>query len=92
MPARVGGHHVDIGAVNQPLTFPGYWIKSRNVTLFGSRWFTTAEGQDMAEMAGAGTLNVSVFDHHRYALKDVNDAIAALDENVRGFDNYVVMP
>jgi alcohol dehydrogenase len=89
---RVGGRHVDIGAVNEPLTFPGYWIKARNATVVGSRWFTTAEGQDMAEMAGAGTLDLSVFEHRRYALADVNEAIAALEGEIRGFDNFVVMP
>jgi len=89
---RVGGTHVDIGAVNEPLTFPGYWIKARNATIIGSRWFTAAEGQEIAEMAGAGTLDLSIFDHHRFALADVNNALAALHGEVRGFDNFVVMP
>ena len=32
----------------------------------GSLWFTTAQGEDMAAMAHARTLNLGVFDHERF--------------------------
>ena len=56
----------------------------------GSLWFTTAEGQDMAAMAGAGTLDLGVFEHERFSLDRVNEALDAIDQRTGGFTNVVI--
>lgn len=90
---RMGGTWVDVGGVSDDLVIPPYFMKSRNLTLTAGRWFTPDDGRDMAEMARAGTLDLSVFEHRRYALKDVNEAIAGLKDGTSGgFANHVVIP
>ena len=63
-----------------------------NVQLIGSCWFATGEGQDLAEMARAGTLDLSVLEHRRIPLKDVNEGLTTLQDASRGFNNFVVIP
>jgi alcohol dehydrogenase len=92
---RMGGTWVDVGGVADDLVLPNYWMKSRNITLTAGRWFTPDDGREMAEMAGSGTLDLSVFEHRRYRLADVNEAVAALKSaagDSGGFTNFVVMP
>jgi alcohol dehydrogenase len=89
---RMGGRQVDVGGTSDPLTIPGYWIKSRNAQLMGSRWFTTGEGEEMAALAEAGLLNLDVYEHRRFPLALVNDAIAATGDGTGGFSNVVVLP
>jgi threonine dehydrogenase-like Zn-dependent dehydrogenase len=89
---RMGGVWVDVGGVSDDLVLPAYWMKSRNITLTAGRWFTPNEGRDMAEMARAGTLDFSHFEHRRYPLAKVNEAIAALKDGDGGFTNFVVIP
>jgi alcohol dehydrogenase len=89
---RPGGRAIDVGASAEPLVLDSYFLKSRNATIGGSRWFTTAEGAAMAAMAGAGTLDLTVLEHRRFPLPRVNEAIAALGDANGGFGNFVVMP
>jgi len=74
------------------LTLDPYWLTDTNAQLMGSRWFSTAEGEDMAQMAGAGTLDLSVLEHRRFPLAKVNEAIASLGSGNGGFINTVVIP
>ena len=60
--------------------------------MIGSNWFTAAQGQEMAELARAGILDMSVFQHERFALEDVNKAISGLKDRNGGFSNYVIVP
>jgi threonine dehydrogenase-like Zn-dependent dehydrogenase len=69
-----------------------HWLMGMNITLIGSCWFTTGEGQEMAEMARVGTLDLSVLQHRRFPLKDVNEALSSLQDANRGFNNFVVIP
>jgi alcohol dehydrogenase len=62
------------------------------IQIIGSNWSTAAQCQEMADMAAAGTLDLSVFEHRRFALKDVNEAISSLKNRNGGFSNYVVCP
>lgn len=89
---RMGGTWVDVGGVADDLVLPNYWMKSRNVTLTAGRWFTSDDGREMAEMARSRTLDLSVFEHRRYPLAQVNDAVAALKAGSGGFANFVVVP
>ena len=89
---RRGGCAVDIGGVAETLPLNIHWMMGMNIQFIGSCWFTTGEGQELAEMARAGTLDLSVLQHKRIALKDVNDALCSLQDANRGFNNFVVIP
>jgi len=58
----------------------------------GSNWFTTGEGQLMAEMAGRGVLDMSRLEPKTYPLAGVNDALDAIRARPGGFTNIVVNP
>ena len=87
---RPGGRAIDVGASSEPLVLDSYFLKSRNAMIGGSRWFTTAEGEEMAVMTEAGTLDLKVFQHRHYPLTHVNEAIAALGDGNGGFSNFLV--
>ena len=46
----------------------------------------------MAELARAGLLDMSVFEHRRFPLEEVNNAISGLSDRNGGFSNYVIVP
>lgn len=89
---RTGGRTVLPGGMAEALTLDPFWGLAKNAYLIGSRWFTVAEGQDMAAMAGAGTLDLSRLEHKRFSLDNVNEAIATAAESGSGFTNVVVLP
>jgi alcohol dehydrogenase len=45
----------------------------------------------MADMAHAGTLKLGVFEHERFALDQVNEALDAIEKRTGGFSNVVIM-
>ena len=57
-----------------------------------SNWFTSAQGQEMAELGRAGLLDLSVLEHQRFPLEEVNRAISGLQSRNGGFSNYVIVP
>jgi D-arabinose 1-dehydrogenase-like Zn-dependent alcohol dehydrogenase len=89
---RRGGRAVDIGGVAEALPLSVHWLMGMNIQLIGSCWFSTGEGQELAEMARAGTLNLAVFEHRRIPLKNVNEGLSSLQDANRGFNNFVVIP
>jgi threonine dehydrogenase-like Zn-dependent dehydrogenase len=89
---RRGGRGVNVGGVGEPLPLNVHRLMGMNVQLNGSCWFTTGEGQDLAEMARVGTLNLSVFEHRRIPLREVNEGLTSLQDANRGFNNFVVIP
>ena len=58
----------------------------------GSNWFTTGEGQLMAEMASVGALDLSQLTPQAYPLVQVNDALEAIKARPAGFVSIVVNP
>lgn len=42
-------------------------------------------------MAAAGTLDLSVFEHERYPLKDISKALETVDRRTDGFSNVVIV-
>ena len=42
-------------------------------------------------MAAAGTLDLGVFDHHRYTLDQANEALAEAEKRAGGFVNVVIV-
>jgi len=89
---RRGGRGVNIGGVGEPLPLNVHRMMGMNIQLIGSCWFDTAEGQQLADMARAGTLNLSAFEHRRIPLEDVNEGLSTLQDANRGFNNFVVIP
>ena len=89
---RRGGRAVNVGAVAEPVPIDVHWLMDEQIQLIGSNWFTAAQGQEMAELARAGLLDLSVFEHQRFPLEQINHAISGLQNRNGGFSNYVVVP
>ncbi len=89
---RRGGRGVNIGGVGEPLPLNVHRMMGMNIQLIGSCWFATGEGQELAEMARARTLNLSVLEHRRIPLQNVNEGLNSLQDANRGFNNFVVIP
>ncbi len=89
---RRGGRLVDVGGMSAPIEVNMHQLMCAQVSLLGSLWFTVAEGQDMAAMADAGTLNLKLFEHHRFRLDQVDDALTLAEKHAGGFINVVVTP
>lgn len=87
-----GGSFVDIGAVGGDIPVNLHEVMDRNQTLHGSLWFTPADGQEMADLAEVGAVDLSVLEHERFPLSDVNTALAVFKNRNGGFSNYVVIP
>lgn len=89
---RRGGRMVDIGGMAEELPLPMFKLMCFQISVIGSLWFTVAEGQDMAEMAAAGTLDLTIFDQEIFSIEQVNDALDSLEDRKGGFTNVVVNP
>lgn len=86
-----GGRAINIGGVADPIPLEPFPLMALQKSYIGSCWFTTAEGQDMAAMADAGVLKLNVFEHIRFSLEEVNEALDAIDKRSGGFTNVVIM-
>jgi D-arabinose 1-dehydrogenase-like Zn-dependent alcohol dehydrogenase len=89
---RRGGQAINVGAVMDQLPLNAFWLMTNRLGLAGSVWFTTEEGEEMAAMAKAGTLDLSVLQHEVSPLSKVNEAIAGMHTRNGGFSNFVVDP
>jgi alcohol dehydrogenase len=87
-----GGHAVNIGAIAGMVPMDLHTMMDLQQSMTGSCWFTSAEGQDMADMAAAGVLDLSVFEQVTFPLSQVNEAISGIDNRSGGFSNYVINP
>ena len=89
---RRGGRAVNVGAVMETLPLNAFWLMTNRIGLQGSVWFTTGEGEEMAAMAGAGTLDLSALEHRVSPLSKVNEVLAGMDDRDGGFTNFVIDP
>ena len=89
---RRGGRAATVGACMEMLPMNAFWLMTNRIGLQGSVWFTTAEGEDMAAMAAAGTLDLSVLEHRVAPLSKVNEVLAGMDARDGGFTNFVIDP
>lgn len=89
---RRGGVAVNVGATAGEVPVDVHHMMDQQHTLMGSVWFTAGEGQDMAEMADKGLVDLSVFENVAYPLVEVNDAINGLENRSGGFSNYIIKP
>jgi len=87
-----GGKAYNIGAIMGMVGMDLHTMMDEQQSIEGSAWFTAAEGQDMADMAEAGTLDLSVFEHVRTPLDQVNEAISGIAQRNGGFSNFVINP
>ncbi len=89
---RRGGCAVNVGAVLETLPLNAFWMMTNAIGLEGSVWFTTGEGEEMAAMARAGTLDLSILEHRVSPLSKVNEVLAGMDARDGGFTNFVIDP
>jgi threonine dehydrogenase-like Zn-dependent dehydrogenase len=89
---RRGGTAVDVGAVAGEVPIDLHWMMDRNIKLFGSVWFTTREGEEMAALAKIGRLDMSVYKTVSFPLAEINHAISGIANRDGGFSNYVIVP
>lgn len=87
-----GGRAVNIGAIAGDVPMDLHTLMDLQQSLTGSCWFDAAQGQDMVDMAAAGVLDLSVFQHVAYPLSQVNEAISGIADRNGGFSNYVIKP
>lgn len=87
-----GGKAVNIGAIAGEVGMDLHGMMERQQSIEGSAWFTAGEGQDMADMAEAGTLDLSVLEHVCTPLDRVNEAISGIAQRNGGFSNFVIQP
>jgi D-arabinose 1-dehydrogenase-like Zn-dependent alcohol dehydrogenase len=87
-----GGNAVNIGAIAGMVPMDLHTMMDLQQSMTGSCWFTSAQGQDMADMAAAGVLDLSVFEQVTFPLSQVNEAISGIENRSGGFSNYVINP
>jgi alcohol dehydrogenase len=89
---RRGGRAANVGAVMEILPLNAFWLMTNRISLQGSVWFTTGEGEEMAAMMSAGTLDTSALQHRISPLSQINQVIAGMDERDGGFTNFIIDP
>jgi alcohol dehydrogenase len=87
-----GGIAVNIGAVAGEVPIDIHRMMDQRLRLIGSAWFTAGEGQDMADLAAAGMLDLSPLEHQVFPLERVNDAVTGIARRNGGFTNFVISP
>ncbi|MFD9192288.1 alcohol dehydrogenase catalytic domain-containing protein [Streptomyces phaeochromogenes] len=87
-----GGVAVNIGGMMGRPALDLFSMMCSQNSVIGSLWFSTGEAQDMADMAGSGVLDLSVFEHHSFPLEKINSALADLPSRHGGFTNFVCTP
>jgi threonine dehydrogenase-like Zn-dependent dehydrogenase len=87
-----GGVLVDIGGMMERPGLDLFSMMCSQRSVIGSLWFSTAEAQAMADMAGSGALDLSVLEHHTFPLAEVNEALDSIPERHGGFTNFLCQP
>ncbi|MFF3335298.1 alcohol dehydrogenase catalytic domain-containing protein [Streptomyces sp. NPDC002888] len=87
-----GGIAVNIGAVAGDLPIDIHRMMDQQLRLIGSAWFTSGEGQAMADMAEAGLLDLGALEHQVFPLEQVNEAIGGIARRNGGFSNFIISP
>lgn len=89
---RRGGIAVNIGALMGVVGMDVHTMMDRNQQLHGSAWFTTQEGQEMADMVGSNIVDFSILETHALPLSDINHAISGIAHRHGGFSNFTIHP
>lgn len=89
---RRGGRYINIGGIGDKVVMDIHWMMDQQISFIGSNWFPTGDAQALADMAGAGTLDLAVFEHARFPLAEVNKALDGSHFRDGGFTNLVIVP
>lgn len=90
---RRGGKAANVGAVTEEIALNPFWMVANRISLEGSVWFTTAEGEEMVAMVAAGMLDLSALQHRVAPLSKLNEVLDEMSANKDGgFANYVIDP
>jgi len=89
---RRGGKAINIGGVGEKTVMDIHWMMDNQIEFIGSNWFDVADAAAIAAMAAAKTLDLSVFQHIRVPLKEVNRALDGSQFRDGGFTNVVIVP
>jgi threonine dehydrogenase-like Zn-dependent dehydrogenase len=89
---RRGGKAINIGGFGEKTVMDVHWMMDNQIEFIGSNWFTIEDGEALAAMPGAGTLDLSVFEHVRVPLAEVNRALDGSQFRDGGFTNVVIVP
>lgn len=89
---RRGGKAVNASGIGEKTMMDVHWMMDQQIEFIGSNWFTPAEGEAMADMVRAGTLDLSALTHMRFPLERVNEALVGSHFRDGGFTNLVVEP
>ena len=87
-----GGIAVNISALTEKLEIEPIAFMVKSLQFRGSNWFSTGEGQLMADMAGVGVLDLKALTTRAYPLERVNDALAEVKTRPGGLVNIVINP
>jgi alcohol dehydrogenase len=87
-----GGVAIEIGALTEPLPVAPMEFMTSRRQFRGSNWFTTGEGQLLAEMVATGVLDLGSLTTRGYPLDAINDAFEDIRTRPGGFTNIVVNP
>jgi alcohol dehydrogenase len=89
---RRGGRAINIGGVGEKVMMDVHWMMDEQISFIGSNWFSPGEGQALADMAEAGLLDLSILEHRRFPLSQVNAALEGIPARNGGFTNLVIAP
>ena len=89
---RRGGKAINIGGVGEKTVMDVHWMMDNQIEFIGSNWFSVEDGDALAAMARTGTLDLSVFEHVRVPLAEVNRALDGSQFRDGGFTNVVIVP
>ncbi|MBI4921509.1 MAG: alcohol dehydrogenase catalytic domain-containing protein [Devosia nanyangense] len=87
-----GGRAVNVSGVSDKVAMDVHWMMDQQIEFIGSNWFPPSDAEAMAEMVRAGTLDLSVFEHVRFPLAEVNRALDGTHFRDGGFTNLVIVP
>lgn len=88
-----GGRIVTIGGQKEAVPIDPIWLMANDLSYLGSSWFTTSQGQEMAELAATGVLDLSSFEVRRFGLDAIDAAVdAAAHRGAGGFTTIAVCP
>lgn len=86
------GVHVNIGGVLEDVPVSLFDAMNNDQSFVGSFWFTTQQGQEMANLAASGLVRLDVLEHEVFPLDEINNALTIIGKRTGGFSNFVIAP
>lgn len=87
-----GAQAVHVGGVSELVPMNLFKLMAAQVQWLGSNWFTAGQGQDLADMAERGLLDLSVYETTAFSLDQINEALSSIAGRHGGFSNFVIKP